>query len=692
MKKISVITGKEIAKIIGASLIGMAIITWFNYGADLYVFRFSIDSMTENISERFPEIISKTTLENPTLPENEELFRHVFNDIKLSGRIDVVNILNTECNLIWSSSPVYEAATACDVRTTLSEINKRGVLSRWLTGKDSIIHRIGSAGHVAVVHAPIIFPSSTDAEGIIEVFFNASDINLLWTRLRIIKMAFAGTIILAVIISFYFIFKKRSSEISAKLESYATIVREAPMGIYLINKYGVIETFNPKMVELSGAKSASQVIGLNVFKMSSYKEVGLDRYFKEGLTGKPFDLETPYVSYTGRKKSYRHYLGSPILSEDRTVEKLLLMVEDITIRKELGIKLSEEKTRLLASIDSLLLGFVILDVENNIVVVNPAFKEISKTGEEVSFEKVTSYWRPAVDLEDQIKRAASSKEVVELSRVKHEGGFFRIIVAPVIPQLNETAVVNSAIGSVVVIEDITEKELLEESKKDFIAITSHEMRTPLSIIRGAAERLLKVCSKINAPEEAHSMATYIDDSSIRLLDIVNKLLDVAALEGKTVQFLKDLFDVNELIAEVTAEFKPKSDDKGLKLDASFSEKPLKTIADRDKTREILGNLLANAIQYTETGGIKISSERSDKFIKISFSDTGVGVPPEMKELIFQKFRSVHDQFMKSKEYGSGMGLYISRTMAENMGGRLFLEKSSPGKGSTFTLLLPAAVD
>lgn len=691
MTKKTIVSGKEIGKIIGASLIGMAIITWFNYNADLYVFRFSAESVVTNISARLPDIVSANALENPDLPENKDLFRRLFEGIRLSGRIETINILDPDCNLIRSNTTTENnLAIPSGCRpSTISEIQSGRPISDWLTGKETAIHIIGT-GPLLITHAPIIIPPSNDISGILEIYFSGSDINLMWARLRLIKMAFAGAVILLVIVSFYFIFKKRSAEIAKELEEYAKIFREAPMGIYTINKYGVIDSFNPKMVDLSGAKSASQVVGLNVFKMPSYKEVGLDLYFKEGLSGKSFNIETPYISYTGRKKSHRHYLGSPIMSDSGAVERLLLMVEDITIRKELGLKLAEEKTRLMASIDSLLLGFMILDSDNKIKIINPAFRNISKITETPSFEEVNKYWTPDINLKEEIAKSIQSKEVAEFPKIKHAGRYFRITIAPVVPRINEASVAGKAMGSVVIIEDITEDELLEESKKDFVAIASHEMRTPLSIIRGAAERLLKACSKIDAPEEARRMVSYINESSVRLLDMVNKLLDVAALEGESVQFLKDIFNVNEAVKEVMDELKLSVEKKGLYMEFTASEKLLEVIADRDKTREIIGNVIANGIQYTEKGGIKISAEKFNNFVKISFSDTGIGIHPEMKDLIFRKFRSVHGHFMRSKEYGSGMGLYIARTMAENMGGKLFLEKSLPGEGSVFILLLPAS--
>ncbi len=117
---------------------------------------------------------------------------------------------------------------------------------------------------------------------------------------------------------------------------YQIIFDQAPIGIYTINKDGFIDSFNPKMLEMNGAKSVDEVIDLNVFSLDSYKKVGLDKFFREGLNGKDFTTEVKYVSQIGKKETWRHYRGVPIfLPDSKTVDKLLLLVEDITKAKEI---------------------------------------------------------------------------------------------------------------------------------------------------------------------------------------------------------------------------------------------------------------------------------------------------------------------------------------------------------------------
>jgi len=129
---------------------------------------------------------------------------------------------------------------------------------------------------------------------------------------------------------------KKNSQNKCVDEIYHDIFDKATIGIYTISPKGEIDSFNPKMLELAGAKSASQVIGLNVFKMPSYKKAGLDQYFRQGLKGKSFDAEVEYTSQTGDKHSFRHYQGTPLFEiGTKKVKHLLLMVEDITEKRKI---------------------------------------------------------------------------------------------------------------------------------------------------------------------------------------------------------------------------------------------------------------------------------------------------------------------------------------------------------------------
>jgi len=155
----------------------------------------------------------------------------------------------------------------------------------------------------------------------------------------------------------------------------ADILDNLPFGTYIIDKNGLIEYFNPEMVKMAGAKSAKEAIGLNVLTLPTYKKVGLTKYFKEGLKGKPFRIEAvKYTSYLGQKTTIRHYNGIPIKDEKGDVQKLLCIVEDITEQEEMKEKLKESEAQFRDLTENSLVG-VYLFQEGKFKYVNPKLAE-----------------------------------------------------------------------------------------------------------------------------------------------------------------------------------------------------------------------------------------------------------------------------------------------------------------------------
>ncbi|HAS95529.1 TPA: hypothetical protein DCS99_03890 [Candidatus Wolfebacteria bacterium] len=244
-------------------------------------------------------------------------------------------------------------------------------------------------------------------------------------------------------------------------------------------------------------------------------------------------------------------------------------------------------------------------------------------------------------------------------------------------------------------QKIAEQKLLAQAKTIFMAIASHEMRTPLSIIRGNAELLLQEIEPTKKNEETIKFLTGIRRNSIRLLDILHDFIDVMHMEDSKVELNKEVFGPEKMVHEIVSDFGSITAEKNLSIQFKEPEHPIPMIwADVDKTRQVIVNLIGNAVHYTEKGGITVVvdvvSEPNGRFIKICVIDTGVGISSESQAMLFQKFSTITKTFLRTKEYGSGLGLYISKTFVEAMGGSIRLEKSEPGKGSTFCVLLPEA--
>jgi len=232
------------------------------------------------------------------------------------------------------------------------------------------------------------------------------------------------------------------------------------------------------------------------------------------------------------------------------------------------------------------------------------------------------------------------------------------------------------------------RQVAEESyqlKSAFLANMSHEIRTPMNGIIGFSE-LLK---DPKLPEEKRMhFAEIVIDSSRQLLNIVNDILDISQIETGKVSLLPEKVNINELIQILHAFFEPQAIIKKLKLVIS---KPLKdeeslVVTDRTRLRQILTNLINNAIKFTSEGQVEFGYKVSKDELEFYVADTGIGIPPEFKEKIFEPFRQANLEITNIYG-GTGLGLTISHKLTEMLGGRIWLE-SNPGKGSIFYFTLP----
>jgi signal transduction histidine kinase/CheY-like chemotaxis protein len=224
-----------------------------------------------------------------------------------------------------------------------------------------------------------------------------------------------------------------------------------------------------------------------------------------------------------------------------------------------------------------------------------------------------------------------------------------------------------------------------EAKSDFLASMSHELRTPLNAILGFSDlmRLEPADGERRAvPEE---WIDHVNSAGRHLLELINDVLDLAKVEAGRIELRQETLDVGLAVGEVLTGLQPLADRKGLTITSIHGADQV--VADRGRFRQILYNLVSNAIKYTPAGGwVRVESALNDTDeVEVSVSDSGVGIAPDDLDRVFQEFTQVGDP--ATHQEGTGLGLALTRRLVEAHGGRLDV-RSELGSGSTFTIVLP----
>ena len=242
-------------------------------------------------------------------------------------------------------------------------------------------------------------------------------------------------------------------------------------------------------------------------------------------------------------------------------------------------------------------------------------------------------------------------------------------------------------GTIYAFRDFTEERALEQMKSDFVATVSHELRTPLAAIYGAALTVRRQDLELDENLQAHLLAVIADESA-RLAQIVEDLLLASHLDSGRLQVALeecDAYALTRAVIDVAETHRPAN--VSLELDAPDGLPPVR--ADPEQLRQVISNLVDNAIKYSPAGGpVRVRLEPDDGIVRLTVSDTGLGIPHHEQRRIFEKFYRL-DPDMTRGIGGTGLGLYIVRELVRRFNGRIWVE-SSEGKGSTFFVELHAA--
>jgi len=228
---------------------------------------------------------------------------------------------------------------------------------------------------------------------------------------------------------------------------------------------------------------------------------------------------------------------------------------------------------------------------------------------------------------------------------------------------------------------------LEQAKTEFISIASHQLRTPLSFIKGTTSMALEgIWQPFNETQNTELKKIYIFNE--RLVKLVDELLDISRIDSNRLEFSFEAVSLEPIIEEIVKGYEPEANIKKIFLSYQKPQTALPQVKiDVWKIRQVITNLIDNALRYTSQGGITVGIKEENNKIVAWVQDSGIGVSPQQQKLIFERFGR-DKEVMKVHSEGMGLGLYLGTQLVKAHKGRLWVE-SKPGQGSTFYLELPA---
>jgi len=342
-------------------------------------------------------------------------------------------------------------------------------------------------------------------------------------------------------------------------------------------------------------------------------------------------------------------------------------------------RIIEEKTKTDAVIYSIADGLIMTDFSGRVMLLNRQARNMLDVKQEIENISLLDYIKDksiAESLREMIIEKKDEKTTKEFRINK------RIIEARTDTVKTEKG---KNLGILTILHDITLEKQLETMKDDFIHSITHDLRSPMTSIRGFMEILLDG-SAGEITEQQREFLQIMDDSSKKLLGLINNILDVAKLESGKIDITLSRVNAGRLVNNIVKALKLRAEKGQITLRAKETAKLPDINADAGLLERTIENLISNALKFTPAGGrVSVETEDFEDRIQVSVTDTGEGIPQNFLNKVFDKFQQVENSMTKKK--GTGLGLAISRYIVEAHRGKIWVE-SEPGKGSKFQFYIP----
>jgi two-component system, OmpR family, phosphate regulon sensor histidine kinase PhoR len=368
----------------------------------------------------------------------------------------------------------------------------------------------------------------------------------------------------------------------------------------------------------------------------------------------------------------------PALSRD-SIDRLAYTINRLvdSLRERI-VRLEQENERLRTMFSSMIEAVIAVDEHTRIISLNPAAEALFELDGHKALGRL---FLESVRNNDIAELLASVLEggahvTREVSVSWPQQKIFRINASPIAAQ-------GGTRGCLLVIDDVTEIRKLERMRSDFVANISHELKTPLTSIKGFVETLLE--GALEDKENSREFLRIIHEHTERLNSLINDLLDLSYIESKEVRLTRGSFDLRGLVESIVTGFSARARKRGITV--TISGGPQTVSADKGMVEQVLTNLIDNALKFNrDNGSIVVSIENQGRMVKVTVKDNGIGIPAKDLPRIFERFYRV-DKARSREMGGTGLGLSIVKHIVELHSGTVGVE-STEGSGTTFWFIIP----
>lgn len=371
------------------------------------------------------------------------------------------------------------------------------------------------------------------------------------------------------------------------------------------------------------------------------------------------------MSLVAQKMACGNYSVRADISDKGEIGTLSQSLNDLAYTLDKTVNsLRSEKENLDTLLNNISDGLAYYDTEGKLIKYNAAIMRMCNY-EMLADKRIVSARRRAMEKREQQTVVLDGKDILKFT---------------ISPSFYD----ENLVGTVVIVQDISQSEKLEQTRREFVSNVSHEFRTPLTIIKGSVELLID--GAVTNPADVMQMYNRIENETVALEHLVRDLLDVSRFKAGKVQLSLSELDLNLLISETVDSLKLISSKKKIRLNVNTSDIP-HIFADKDRIRQLIIIFVDNALKFTPSGGtVTVSTQLVDEMVCMKIRDTGKGMAKEDIPYIFERFYKA-DKSRGGSKTGTGLGLSIASGIVDAHGGGITVE-SELGKGTEFSVMLP----